>query len=121
MDNLATMEHNQVYTRDQTSHCTGIRMYMTSLNPLKSMINLNLPQTTSNQKDKGERMVEEQPPTQVKPMMSITVWNIRRANSAEFTRHCISIIGLYKFVMLAFLKIRTVDHHQLTQDLVFDG
>lgn len=34
-------------------------MFRTNLNPLKSMINVNLPQSTLNLKEKGKRMEEE--------------------------------------------------------------
>ncbi|KAF3676106.1 hypothetical protein FXO38_04470 [Capsicum annuum] len=105
---------------NQPSVLTG-GIFKTTPNPLKSMINVNLPQSSLKPLDKGRAVTKGHLQTQSQMMMNIIVWNARGANNAEFKIHCGAMIDLHKPAMLALLETRMADHHTLTHELSFDS
>lgn len=51
--------------------------------------------------------------------MNYIVWNVRGGNNAEFKRHCLAMVQMYKSAMLVLLETRMADHKKLTKEMQF--
>ncbi|XP_019224694.1 PREDICTED: uncharacterized protein LOC109206328 [Nicotiana attenuata] len=58
------------------------------------------------------------PPTS--PMMNYIIWNVRGGNGAEFKRHCLEMVKMYRPTMLVLLETKMADHQALAKTLDFD-
>ncbi|OIS95983.1 hypothetical protein A4A49_07426 [Nicotiana attenuata] len=53
--------------------------------------------------------------------MNFIIWNARGSNSAEFHRHCASMVKLHNHTLLVLLETRMTDHKHLTIELKFSA
>lgn len=75
--------------------------------------------STSFPTGKGKETLTHTPKILKSIPMNCIIWNTRRANNAEFRRHCKFMIRIHMSIMLALLVSKMADHKYLFDKLGF--
>lgn len=85
-----------------------------------SAVKLEVPKLRNSSTTQGKKKEPKPPQVNQPPMMNFIIWNVRGANSANFRRHCTTMVKLYKPSTLILLETKMADHKRITKTLDFD-
>ncbi|KAH0778499.1 hypothetical protein KY290_004926 [Solanum tuberosum] len=72
-----------------------------------------------SQLEKGKGLQEQA--TQLNPIMTFIIWNVRGSNSVSFRCQCGVMLKFHKPAMLVLLETKMIEHKSLTEELKFNS